>query len=454
MFHSRMRLFNPQKIPSALRTIAQCRNGLFCLILCLSAHAGCLVGHPLVGVLPETSNSAEGNALLGLAALLGGTAALTGPTLSLPGTRTPQYIDVSAGQGVSSGDAPSAAVDLVNQKLVFVTSDVNGRPGLFRCNLDGSACTFTNISAGQGTSSGQEPALVIDTVNSKLLTLTRNGNIDDGLSLFRCNLDGSACTHTDISAATGQGTFSGANPAAVIDTINNRLLVVTRNAANLSHPGLYRCNLDGTGCSHTDISAGQGPNSANFPKTLIDASNAKLLTVTQDGSNGNRPSLFRCNLDGSGCTHSDLSAGQGLNPAQRPEPVLDTLNGKLLVVGRNSNTGNALSLYRCDVDGANCTHTDISTAAGQGGNSVAVPSAAIDTVGNKLLVAVRGSNFNRPDLYRCDLDGTGCTHTEISDGQGVNSGRAPSAVIDTINSTFLVVTENGANGDRPALYLQ
>lgn len=436
--------------------VRQSQLSPYFLIACLLMQSltACMIGHPLTGLLPGSSDDGESNDLLALGALAGLAGAIGG-TVILPGTRTPMYVDVSAGQTTGSGNSPSAAVDLASQKLVFVTSGhLSGRPALFRCNLDGSACVFTDISAGQGNSSGQDPSLVIDSANAKILALTQNGNIADGLSLFRCNLDGSGCAHTDISTATGQGATSGKTPSAVIDTINNRLLVAAENAANGDRPSLYRCNLDGTGCTHTDISAGQGANSGGFTEARIDFVNQKLLVVTQDGSNSNRPSLFRCNLDGTACTHADLSAGQGTNPAQRPDPVIDTLNSKLLVFGRNSNTGNALSMYRCDLDGANCTHTDISTVAGQGGNAVAVPSAVIDSVGNKVLIAVRGPDFNRPALFRCDLDGTNCTFTDISDGQGANSGRSPSAVIDTLNSTLLVVTENGANGDRPALFIQ
>ncbi|TGK89503.1 chitobiase [Leptospira bourretii] len=195
--------------------------------------------------------------------------------------------------------------------------------------------TYFDLSAGQATNSGLSPSAVVDTRNGKLLAVTQNGAINNISSLFRCNLDGSNCSHTDISA--GQGTNSGLSPSAAVDTINGKLLVITQNGTNNGKPSLFRCNLDGSNCSYTDISTGQGTNSGNTPSTAIDTINAKLLVITQNGANNGKPSLFRCNLDGSNCSHTDISAGQGTNSGVNPSAVIDPLNGKLLIATQNSN---------------------------------------------------------------------------------------------------------------------
>jgi uncharacterized protein YlzI (FlbEa/FlbD family) len=182
-------------------------------------------------------------------------------------------------------------IDAINGKLLVVTQNNanSGRPSLFRCNLDGTACTHTDISVGQGQNSGTLPSAVIDAKNGKLLVVTQNIANGEKTGLFRCNLDGTACTHTDISA--GQGGLSGQTPVAVIDVINGKLLVVTQNNANSGRPSLFRCNFDGTACTHTDISVGQG-NSGNSPSAVIDAKNGKLLVITHNIANGGRPGLF------------------------------------------------------------------------------------------------------------------------------------------------------------------
>jgi hypothetical protein len=304
----------------------------------------------------------------------------------------------------------------------------------------------TDISAGQGSGSGYTPSAVVDAANSKLLAVTHNGANSFKPSLFRCNLDGTACTHTDISA--GQGTNSGGEPSAVVDAANSKLLVVTVNGANSGKSSLFRCNLDGTACMHTDISAGQGTDSGYYPRAVIDAANSKLLVATDNHANSYKPSLFRCNLDGTACTHTDISAGQGAFSGLGPSAVIDVANSKLLVVTKNDANSGKPSLFRCSLDGTACTHTDIS--AGQDVSSGNSPSAVIDAANSKLLVVARqGLTSHKPSLFRCNLDGTACTHTDISAGQGAYSGHFPSAVIDAADSKLLAVTENDIDPAAP-----
>jgi hypothetical protein len=367
------------------------------------------------------------------------------------------YADVSAGQGIGTGYTPSALVDPVNGKLLVVTNDGrpnggrNGIPALFRCNLDGTSCAYTDISAGQGPGSGYDPVALIDLPSRKLLVVTAGGNHDVS-SLFRCNLDGTSCTYTDISV--GQGPNSGRSPSALIDGVNRKLLVVTANSVNA--PALFRCNLDGTACTHTDISAGQGPRSGYEPSASIDRVSGKLLVVTGKATSAatfdTKPALFRCNLDGTSCAYSDISAGQPGDSGQSPSVVIDTINSKLLVVTRNGSNSYKPSLFRCNLDGTSCVHTDIS--AGAGNVSGTSPFAMLDAVSAKLLVVTEDeanpNGVNAPTLFRCNLDGTSCGFTDISAGQGLNSGVQPSAVFDRANGRLLVVTNKMTV--QPALF--
>lgn len=365
------------------------------------------------------------------------------------------YTDISAGQGNLSGTGPRVLIDTVNAKVLVVTQNGanSDRPALFRCNLDGTSCAYIDISAGEGVGSGQYPSAAIDSVNKKLLVATTYFGtvpvIQNRPGLFRCNLDGTGCTFTDISA--GQGGGSGFYPSAAIDTTNAKLLVVTGNAANGNRPGLFRCNLDGTSCTHTDISAGQGLNSGLAPTAMIDSVNGKLLVVARNDANDGKPSLYRCNLDGTACTHTDISAGRGMNCAWGPRAVLDTANSKVLAVSEDDTNGQRPSLFRCNLDGTSCTWTDIS--AGQGKDTGYVAFPAIDAVNGKLLVVTdNAANSEKPSLFRCNLDGTSCTHTDISSGQGKDSGMRPWAAIDTTNGKLLVTTQNGLIPAKPALF--
>ncbi len=366
----------------------------------------------------------------------------------------PIHVDISAGQGAGSGTTPSAIVDTASGKLLVATkNDANGgRPSVYRCNLDGSACTPHDVSGGEDAGAGVLPSIAVDAANAKLLVATQHGANGQRPALFVCELDGTACIYRDISA--GQGVGSGYRPSLVVDAAGGKLLVATRCGTLAYAPGVFLCNVDGTNCTFADISVGQGIDSATSLHAVIDVANAKLLVVTQHGGaeRASRPSLFRCELNATGCTHTDLSAGQGPNSGQQPFALVDAANGKLVVVTKNGANGDRPALFRCDLNGSNCGYADLS--AGQGAGSGEAPSAVIDTAANKLLVVTsNGAEGGRPGLFRCELDGSACTYTSLAAEQGIGSGRWPTILLDPAASRLLVTAENAANAGKLGLYL-
>lgn len=348
-------------------------------------------------------------------------------------------VDLSAGQGI--GQFPSALIDTTSNKLLVIAAHAGS--SLFRCNLDGSGCTYTNISGGRF--SGGFSAPLIDPASGKLLVVVDDAPATYKPGLYRCNVDGTSCSFIDISA--GQPALSGEQPSAVIDTTNGKLLVVTTNGANDNKAALFRCNLDGSSCSYTDISAGQAGNSGRYPTALIDAVNQKLLVVAKSGID-NGLSLVRCELDGSACAVTDIDAATGFGGGNgNPSAIIDTTNGKLLVIDDRP------GLTRCNLDGSGCTRTDIS--AGQGtptSYQSAFVSSPVIANGKLLIGAWNFPDSSKPGLFACNLDGTGASYTDLSAGQGANSGAWPSAVVDTLNGKFLLVTQNDADGGKPYLF--
>lgn len=348
-----------------------------------------------------------------------------------PADKYAVYTDISAGQGMNSAGIygrPSASIDTTNQKLLVVTE--NGanasKPALFRCNLDGSACGYTDISVGQGMNSGRYPSLVIDAANQKLLAVTSTG-------LFRCNLDGGNCAFADIYGGYGVGGWS----SSVFDAANKRLLV----AREAGPPAiqLFVCSPDGFACTYIDVTQGK---MAGGPSVVIDVTNQKLLIVC--GVSG-MPGLFRCNLDGTNCGFTDISGGQG---AEYPMAMIDVVDQRLLVVS-STPSKHVPILFACDLNGANCTHTDIST--GVPPNWGHWPWAVLDTVKQKLLTVATAGSAN-PGLFRCKLNGASCAYGDMSAGQPYGSGWNMTAVIDETNRKLLVVTEDGAKSDTLGLF--
>jgi hypothetical protein len=225
---------------------------------------------------------------------------LTFGSCSYVDVATSAFADASA--GVGSGQAPSAVSNTGTIYVATFDYGASQKPGLFICGGTTTSCKFADISAGAGTGSGgynyaNGPSAAIDTTNGKLLVATNDYSKSGTLSLFRCALDGGACTYGDISAGRGAG--CGWYPRVAIDDVNGKLYVATSDGTNSGKPALFRCNLDGTSCTWIDMSAGQGANSASTDSLalVIDKVNKRLLVVTDDVSGGdNNLALFSIGL--------------------------------------------------------------------------------------------------------------------------------------------------------------
>ncbi len=351
----------------------------------------------------------------------------------------------------------SLAIDTANDKLLVASADgVLNYAGFFRCNFDGSACTFEDIPVGPSNdfataAAGKTPSLAIDSANAKLLIAADNAVKPDGvngdkLALYRCNLDGSACTYADISS--GAGASSAFYPSLAIDAANAKLLVVTQDGSNGDRSTLFRCNLDGTSCAHVDISAGAAAESGIQPKIMIDTANNKLLVATTDGSNAYRPAIFRCDLDGTSCTYTDVSAGAAANSGLTPSLAIDAANGKLLVATYDASNSGKAALFRCNLDATSCTYSDISSGAPA--DSADYPALAIDAKnGNLLLTTLDYGNLTL-GFIQCRLDATGCTFTDIPDAP-INSG-VPSAAFDSASNTLFIAAADTSISNRLELF--
>jgi hypothetical protein len=349
----------------------------------------------------------------------------------------------AAGAGVVSAEHPSTIIDAVNAKLLIATDDSTNDdlPGLYRCDLSGASCTFDDLSADAG---GKFPSIAIDNANDKLLVVTENDRNGYRPALFRCNLDGTSCAFVDISANAGVN--SGWGPSVAIDTANQKLLVATNDESNAGKPAIFRCNLDGSSCARIDISATAAANSGEAPSLAIDTVNAKLLIATQDGSNGQKLALFRCNLDGTSCTYSDLSTGATLSPGTvlapgnasgaGPSLAIDAVNGKILI----ATAGEELSLFQCALDGTSCVYYAAFPNAPSSTFAMAglSPTLRIDAAHGDVLVAtVDDSGGVGGWLLRCKLDLSVCSSSSLPQSNGFDT---PSIAVDPTCGTAFVTT--------------
>jgi hypothetical protein len=359
----------------------------------------------------------------------------TPPGLGLPDEAGAFYVDISAGKFPEDGYSPQAAIDPIHKKLLVVTEDGANmhRPALFRCGLDGSCCAYADISAGAGAYSGVDPSALVDRFNQKLLALGRTpgNNNGDTVRLFRCELDGTACTATTIDP--GEPGTSTQYRAAIDETNHKLVVIVSRPPSALA---LLRCELDGSGCSSTELlSVHYFLSWMTSPALALDPANARAIVAINGG-------VFRCGLDGGGCTYSDLSDA-GVQPGAYSVAV-DDVNRWLFVHVVSSSQG----LFRCDVSTLGCVYVDLSAIGTNG-----PVSPIVDVDGGEFVLAGQftadpdAGLGTHPALLRCRPDATGCVYVsamagwvKTSDGPGV------SAVLDEPNRRILVVTPSGPTG--------
>lgn len=356
------------------------------------------------------------------------------PGTSLIGTRT----NITVGPPTNSGRDPSALIDYTNKKIIVVSQQIN-KLNLFRCNLDGSNCSFFDISPPIQIDSSFYPQVLIDPINSEIVVVAAYRVIGstDKLYMTRCKLDISSCNHTNITPQNETGGLYRAN--LLMDPYSGEIKVITRNGEKMF---IVNCNQNGSSCPHVSFTIGNlniGEYSA-----IVDSSNRKIL-VTFLGTSG--LGLVRCNLNGTNCLYSNLGSG---HIGYLPRLALDSINGKLLIATANNSV--KPNLIRCNLDGSDCVNLNISSslAANTGHNLF----LTLDKFNSKIMIITRDetdSGFNaRLGLLYCNLDGSNCNY-KIA-GLGENSLYDSTAVLDSINGKLIIVTRSNPNSGRPSLY--
>ncbi|HNM06756.1 MAG TPA: hypothetical protein PKK05_27810, partial [Leptospiraceae bacterium] len=125
---------------------------------------------------------------------------------------------------------------------------------------------------------------------------------DSEQTQFKVTVKDNDFQYLDISA--GQPADSAYNPALSVDSANGYIYIAARNVQNSSRLGLFRCTLNGTGCIYLDASAGQGADSAHYPKIALDPDSSSVLILTSDRSVNMDLSLFRCGMNMVSCSHT------------------------------------------------------------------------------------------------------------------------------------------------------
>jgi len=323
-------------------------------------------------------------------------------------------------------DSPSQVLfDETNRTLRIVSGD----PSLFSCALDGTNCQRTVLSSvTSGVSALLGPSAAIDIVNQKLLIA---GSVHDTAPstypvVIQTGLDGTSAALRDVSI--GDRNYTQASLA--IDVANKKMLVVTENtngAFNSYKSSLFQCNLDGTSCTFRDLSAGTSEMNPTFPSVAVDDASGNFLVAVNDNNNA---ILLVCPIASGACVGD--GAGTILTA---PTLLLDHTNNKAIIVSTDSS--NEPLFIRCAINGTGCA-TFHPAAATSAPAAIAMRAAgAIDAVDGKLIILTSAQSGASQSLFRCNLsDGMGCTYTDVSSGSYTGAA-AVSVTVDPESGQIL-----------------
>ena len=366
---------------------------------------------------------------------------------------TAHYVPIGDPDAGYLGGRARIAFDEVNRKLLIMTSYFD----LFRCELDGTGCVKTDISQGRDLTNSTGLGFVIDPVGKRVLGVGSGQFIDGGggalPALFSANLDGTSPSFADVSA--GKPADTGTGPTVTIDSGRNKLMIVAQNTADQGQPVLFECNLDGTSCTYRDLltGTGEGANSGGGASAVVDDLGGNLLVVTSDTSNHLNPTLWICPLAGGNCATEDVSTALGVvtGAGITPTILLDVAAGKIDIVTTTADTLRP-HLFRCNTDGSNCLASDLTTGTAAGDNSAQLASAVLDALDGKIGVLTEDRNAGfRPSLFRCNVDGSGCTYTDIS-ASATFSADDPTITVDPETGQLFGLTENDDSNYTPSLF--
>ena len=256
---------------------------------------------------------------------------------------SPAVTAVSSTSTTNTGSGVGALLDTGRSRLVIAVYDSStsggGHSVLYDCAYDGSGCTQRSIAAGtsQPSQGGQYPSIALDPINHNYIVATKTASTVYALV---CPTSSGSCTgHDNI---TGSGSVATNHPRALIDTINQKLVVAAFDSTH--SPVLTNCALDATGCTApvemtTGTGVGEKPISYDFDAVL--EPNAQKVVAA--GTVGGFPVLFRCNPDATGCEFSDF--GQTTGTWYSVSLTTDPESGQPYVVASESATNNPPWLF-------------------------------------------------------------------------------------------------------------
>lgn len=293
------------------------------------------------------------------------------------------------------------------------------------CTLPNGPCTTSPLSLPDGGSGTTAVDAVLDTTASRILMPTA---LADAPALWICSANGTGCNPEPL-VGTPAGNGDG---RVAFDAKAHKVVVVHEIGA--SPLGVTVCDDDGTGCVFHLGSDNGGYTYAQAHITdydvAIDEANGYILIASEWDNTGARLGLVRCPMElgtNGACLFTDLSTTEGDLSGATPSVVLDTVHSKMLIVAMDYDK---IKFHRCELDGTNCTITDLAAKAGLA-NGAEHPHIALDS-SQQAWVTVPATTAGAPTALRCANDGSTCMSVDLAVGSGAQATEVFNLISDDV----------------------
>lgn len=276
------------------------------------------------------------------------------------------------------------------------------------------------------------PYIINDIYNvNKNYQITASSNLES--STKYTTIEDNDFFETDISTLVSQGNDSGNHPSLIIDP-NNNILIATHNKANLGKPSIFKCDSNGSNCNHFDVSAGQGLDSGRRPSVAIDKVANQVVIITLSIA------LLKCDLSIANCisTNFSMAPGQIRSDFFQPRVLYPKTDNSIIFINDNN-----FARY-CDGNFANCEENDTlnpNTGNYAYSNLYSNRKGVVDTINSKIITSHTNLNNYTPSITRWDIN-TANAQTPIVLSTTGQSAITTDIALDTINSKILVASSN------------
>jgi uncharacterized repeat protein (TIGR03803 family) len=322
-------------------------------------------------------------------------------------------------------------------RFAFVLAALLLRPDPIAAQIINILHSFTG-----GPNDGQNPGGAFTVSGSTFFgTTSGGGNVNDG-AVFKMNLDGSG--YGLLHSFTGSLT-DGAIPYGSLEIAGTSLFGFSLGGGSASNGVVFKLNSDGTafGLPHSftgTSSDGAGPLGSPIQ------SGGLLYGMTSQGGTGNKGTVFRMNLDGTGFAvlHS-FGGPDGQDPSY--SKLLFSGN-KLYGMTASGGANGAGCVFSLNADGTNFqVFHSFNAATGDGW----APLGSLVLVGSTLYGTTSEGGGGAGTIFKINLDGTGYGILHTFTGAS-NDGADPRSDLTAIGNLLFGTTYFGGTANLGTVF--